>query len=94
MKKFFENDTFITTLANEKLWRRNEIVRIMKEMKEENPELTIDHFICILHKLIDPQVSYMNYSMIHYWYSVKIWNDYNYNADNFELLISRKNIAY
>jgi hypothetical protein len=92
---FFENSNFVKNINNAKLCEKKEkIMDIMKAMKEENQELSIDTFICILHKLIDPSISYMNYSASKYIYAVCQWNDYNYTKQNLPLLITSPDLVY
>lgn len=94
MEEFFNHKQFCNMLNN--CHEKNRTLEIMKEIKEKNPELTIDVFICILQKRITPEVSYMGMGSSLYMNSVKIWNDYVYHNHkcDFELLISHKNICF
>lgn len=95
MEMFFENAIFIKNLNHVNLSGKKEILMtIMKAMKEANPELSIDTFICILHKLIDPSISHMKYSASRYMYSVAQWNDYNSQKKNESLLITSPDLVY
>jgi len=95
MEQFFEDTNFIKNLNHDNLSGKKEILMtIMKAMKEENQELTIDTFICILHKLIDPSISHMKYSASRYMYSVNQWNDYNSQKKNVTLLITSPDLVY
>ena len=95
MNEFFNNKTFLNTM-NKLPYEKDRILDIMKEIKEKKPELTIDVFICILHKRINPKVSYMDMSSGLYKFSVELWNQYvfdNFKRD-FNLLISYEDICF
>jgi hypothetical protein len=75
---------------------KDKILDIMKEIKEKSPELTIEVFICILHKRINPAFSYMGMSSVLYRFSVELWNQYvfdNFKSD-FHLLIGYEDICF
>jgi hypothetical protein len=93
METIFENETFMNTFSNVKYYK-DEILDVMKKMKEQDQDLSIDHFICILHKIIDPSISYIDYSMFQYMYSIEQWNQYNYNNNTFHLMIQMNNLTY
>jgi hypothetical protein len=57
MDEFFNNKRFIS-IVDKLPYGKVRTVEIMKEIKEENPELTIEVFICVLHKRINPANSY------------------------------------
>lgn len=95
MCEFFENEDFLKKIL-QLPYGGSKIVKIMKEMKEMDPELSIDVFLCILDKKIDPSTSYMGRSGGLYKYSIELWNKYifdNYKC-NFDLLISYKNLCF
>jgi len=95
MDKFFNNKQFIN-LVDKLPYGKVRTVEIMKEIKEKNSELSIQVFICILHKRIDPAISYMSMSTALYMTSVKLWDDYifqNHKCD-YVLLIDHNNICY
>jgi hypothetical protein len=95
MDEFFEDPNFIKNINHVNLSGKKEIlITIMKAMKQANPELSIDTFICILHKLIDPSISYMKYSASRYMYSVIQWNEYNSQKKNESLLITSPDLVY
>ena len=95
MELFFEDANFIKNINHVNICEKKEkIMEIMKAMKEANPELSIDTFICILHKLIDPSISYMKYSASRYMYSVIQWNEYNSQKNNESLLITSSELVY
>jgi len=88
MTEFFENPDFINEYNKLYIHQKNEVLAIMKEMKEQNNELTINSFIGILHKIKNPSTSNSNYSAFLYMHSVEIWNKYIFNnKKNFKLLI-------
>lgn len=93
--EFFNNKRFLNTM-NKLPYTKERTLEIMKEIKEKKPELTIDVFICILHKRIDPTVSYMGMGGGLYIYSVDLWNQYVFDncKCDFELLISHKDICF
>jgi hypothetical protein len=93
METIFENETFMNTFSNVKYYK-DEILDVMKKMKEQDQDLSIDNFICILHKIIDPSISYINHSMLQYMYSIEQWNQYNYNNNTFHLMIETNNLTY
>jgi hypothetical protein len=95
MDEFFNNKTFLNKM-NELPYGKDRILHIMKKIKENKPELTIDVFICILHKRINPKVSYMGMPAGLYKFSVELWNQYvfdNFKCD-FDLLISYQDICF
>lgn len=94
MSEFFEDEYFKKMLSNNKLRRAEQILNIMKEMKAQDETSTIDTFICILHKIIDPSVSYSCYSAFMYMSAVEKWNDYNYKNKKFDLMITSKHLSY
>lgn len=95
MDEFFNNKRFISVL--DKLpYGKVRTVEIMKEIKEKNLELAIEVFICVLHKRIDPAISYIDMGAALYMTSVKLWDDYifhNHKCD-YALLINHNNICY
>ena len=95
MDEFFNNKRFIS-IVDKLPYGKVRIVEIMREIKEKNPELTIEAFICILHKRINPEKSYMSMSAALYMASVKLWNDYIFhnNKSDYDLLIEYNNICY
>jgi len=92
MEQFFEDTEFIQEFSK-LLYNKIEILNIMKKMKKEDPELEIYNFICIIHKIIHPDIS-KNYSWARYMLSVQKWNDYNYKQHNFSIMISSHNLAF
>ena len=95
MSDFFENKQFLNKMSTLP-YGQSRIMEIMKEIKEKIPELSIDTFICILDKKIDPSISYMSRSSSLYKSSVELWNQYvfdNYKCD-FDLLIGYNNICF
>ena len=95
MDEFFNNKRFIT-LVDQLPYGKVRTVEIMKEIKEKNLELTIEVFICVLHKRINPAISYMGMGAGLYMTSVKLWDDYifhNHKRD-YTLLIDHNNICY
>jgi hypothetical protein len=95
MEKFFENKIFLNRL-NDLPYGKNKTLDIMKEIKEKNPEFKMDVFICILHKRINPSVSYITMDSGLYKFSVELWNQYisdNYKCD-FNLLIGYEDICF
>lgn len=95
MCDFFENKDFKEKMILLR-YGQAKIFEIMKEMKEKNPELSIDIFLCILDKKNDPTTSYSSMSGFQYKYSVELWNKYifeNYKY-NFELLIRYEGISF
>jgi hypothetical protein len=95
MDEFFNNKTFLNQI-NDLRYGKDRILHIMKEIKEKKSELTIDVFICILHKRINPAVLYIDMSAGLYKFSVELWNQYvfdNFKCD-FDLLISYENICF
>ena len=95
MVEFFNNNRFIN-LADKLPYGKVRTLEIMKEIKEKEPELAIEVFICILHKRIDPAISYMGMGAALYMSSVKLWDDYifhNHKRD-YGLLIDHNNICY
>jgi len=95
MDEFFNNKCFLNTINN-LVYGKERTLKIMKEIKEKTPELTIDVFICILHKRINRSISYMEMSSMLYMYSVNLWNQYvfaNCKCD-FDLLIDHKDICF
>lgn len=94
MDDFFNNEEFTNKL--ETLRGKKMILKIMKEIKEKIPDVSIGVFLCILDKKIDPTTSCMSRSGGLYKYSVELWNKYifdNYKC-NFELLIGYENICF
>lgn len=95
MNEIFADKVFLNK-ANNLPYLKNKILEIMNEIKEKNPELNINVFICILDKIIDPTSSSIYRSAALYKYSVELWNEYifkNYKK-NFDLLISYENICF
>jgi hypothetical protein len=95
MDEFFNNKNFIN-LVDKLPYGKVRTVEIMKEIKEKNPELSIQVFICILHKRTDPAISYMGMGAALYMTSVNLWDDYifhNHKCD-YVLLINHNNICY
>ena len=95
MQEFFEDKTFLN-IMNNLLYGKKKILEIMKDIKEKTPELSIDVFICILHKRINPTISYSGMGAELYRFSVNLWNQRvfdNYKCD-FDLLISHKNLCF
>ena len=98
MNEFFNNTTFSNKMnqMNEIPYTKDRILDIMKEIKEKRPELNIDVFICILHKLINPSFSYAEMSSNLYQFSVELWNQYvfdNFKCD-FNLLIGYEVLCF
>lgn len=95
MDEFFNNKRFLNTI-NKLPYGKERTLEIMKEIKEKNPELTIDVFICILHKRIDRTVSSMDIGGGLYKYSVELWNQYVFDncKCDFRLLISYEDICF
>jgi hypothetical protein len=95
MTEFFEDAKFVNKFINCK-FNSKLILNIMKEIKDANPDLRIDVFICILDKMSNPSTSYASLSAGLYKYSVELWNDYvykNYKC-NFNLLIGYEEICF
>lgn len=95
MTEFFDNKSFIN-LVDKLPHGKVRTVEIMAEIKEKNPEFIIEIFICILHKRINPAISYMGMGSALYMFSVKLWDDYifeNHKPD-YVLLIDHKNLCY
>ena len=95
MEEFFNNAEFVNVL-NELPYGKERTLEIMKEIKEKTPELSIDVFICILHKRIDRTVSYWGMGAGLYKSSVNLWNQYVFDncKCDFSLLISHENICF
>lgn len=95
MDEFFNNTRFIG-LADKLPYGKTTTLEIMKEIKEKNPELKIEVFICILHKRIDPAISYIDMGAALYIFSVKLWDKYIFenHKREYRLLINHNNICY
>jgi hypothetical protein len=95
MEEFFNHKQFLKAL-NKLPYGKNKTLEIMKEIKEKTPELTINVFICILHKRINPTGSSLDMGAGLYMNSVNIWNDYVYHNHkcDFQLLISHENLCF
>jgi hypothetical protein len=92
MASFFESKQLLETLGNIKHPSlRDTVLSVFKEIKDDMPETSIDCFICIAQKYVDPYTSYC-YSASTYYNSVKLWNDFNYKNGDVHLIISR--VAY
>jgi hypothetical protein len=93
MSEFFENSTFLNKMNKNHL--KDKVLEIMKQIKEKNPVLTINTFICIIDKLNDPSISYMSQSAGMYIISVELWNKHVFESKkNFDLLISSDNLCF
>jgi hypothetical protein len=95
MEEFFNDKRFLFAM-NKLSYEKRRTLEIMKEIKEKTPELSIDVFICILHKRSNPTASYMGWGAGLYMFSVKLWNQYIFDncKCDFELLISHKNLCF
>ena len=96
MNEMFLNNTFLNK-AIELRYEENKIfniLNIMNEMKETNPHLTIEVFICILEKMLYPTIISTIRSKLLYRYSVELWNNYVFNRKNYNLLISYEGICF
>lgn len=96
MDEFFNNQRFLDTM-NKLPYGKERTLEIMQEIHEKRPGLTIDVFICILHKRIDRTVSYMDMGCgLLYEYSVELWNQYVFDncKCDFRLLISYEDICF
>jgi hypothetical protein len=94
MENIFENSKFRNRI-NKIEYKKNRIIEIFNEMKEANKEISIDNFICILDKIIDPTTSCMRYSSVLYKSSVEMWNNYIFSTKkNFDLMISYEKLCF
>jgi hypothetical protein len=95
MNEFFNNKTFLNTL-NKLPYGKDRTLDIMKEIKEKNPELTIDVFIYILYKRFNPAFLYRDTCPVRSRFSVELWNKYVFDncKCDFDLLISYRNICF
>jgi len=93
---------FHKQINNEKLpqSKRTRILLEMNNMKEEMPELSIIDFLCMLDKIVEPEISYWSRSAENYINAVKIWNNYIWNnyvmkrQNGFFLLINTDKTVY
>jgi hypothetical protein len=93
MTEFFNDKTFLNRL-NQLKYDNVKILEIMNRMKQQNPELPINTFICIAEKMKDRSVVCMTRSG--YKTAVELWNQFvfdNYKCD-FDLLISYKDLCF
>ena len=95
MSEFFENNSFVTKLNKFTEYKKDKVLEIMKEIKEEQATLSIDIFNCILDKLYEPSVSYAKYTSHMYMNAVDLWNNYVFNSKkNYNLLIDPEYVIY
>lgn len=95
MSEFFNDKRFLNKINN-LTYGKERIIDIMKEIKEKNPDLSINVFICILDKKKEPSLSSMEFGAGLYQYSVELWNQYIFNncKCDFDLLINYKDICF
>jgi hypothetical protein len=95
MADFFNNKRFLDTM-NKLPYGKERTLEIMQEMHEKREGLSIDVFICILHKRIDRRVSHMGMGSGLYESSVELWNQYVFDncKCDFRLLISYEDICF
>ena len=94
MRSFFKNDIFVYNF-NRLRYGKETIMNIMEEIKEKNPDLSIDIFICILIKI--PKKSYIDtmYTASLYIKAVNLWNNYIFNSKkNFDFLIPYEGLEF
>jgi len=90
----FFDETFLNRMK-QLSFRKSKILQIMSEIKEQNADLHIDVFLCILDKFISPRTSSSNRSASQYLYSVELWNNYVFQSrKNFNLLLSYEDIRF
>lgn len=94
MNEFFSDTTFLNRIKQIR-YGENRILEKMNKIKEDNTDLSIDVFICILDKFINPRASCIRYSAFMYMYSVDLWNNYIFSSKkNFDLLLSYENMSF